>query len=175
MLSPDWRCSWSSADRRCSNVGAALTTSEWSTILLPTKVWLILAIWWYMCICFTDAWYAMGMQHFGCSINIQERTYLRDKNTNGLSEYWYFIALAATKSWRRGIIKRRLSVHSSVHLVPCYDCTDLPFSSFSIRLASSDYSTHEHLCVIMITVWCTMRRSKCHCRCVIWSCHWCPT
>ena len=30
------RCSWSSADRCCTNyIGAAPTTSEWSTILLP--------------------------------------------------------------------------------------------------------------------------------------------
>ena len=30
--------------------GGALTTSEWSTILLPTKVWLIIEIGWYVLI-----------------------------------------------------------------------------------------------------------------------------
>ena len=35
ILSREWRCSWSSAD-----------TSEWSTSLLPTKLWLILEVWW---------------------------------------------------------------------------------------------------------------------------------
>ena len=30
-----------------SPVGDAPTTSEWSTILLPTKVWLILEVWQY--------------------------------------------------------------------------------------------------------------------------------
>ena len=38
MFSGEWRCS----------VGAAPTTSEWSTILLPTKVRLILETWQYM-------------------------------------------------------------------------------------------------------------------------------
>ena len=33
VLSREWRCSWSSAD-----TGDALTTSEWSTIELPTKM-----------------------------------------------------------------------------------------------------------------------------------------
>ena len=40
VLSREWRCSWSSAD-------TASTTSEWSAILLPSKVWLILAVWQY--------------------------------------------------------------------------------------------------------------------------------
>ena len=40
VLSWEWRCSWSSA------TGNAPTTSEWSTILLPTKVQLILEIRW---------------------------------------------------------------------------------------------------------------------------------
>ena len=31
-----------------SLVSAAPTTSKWSIILLPTKVWLILEVWWYM-------------------------------------------------------------------------------------------------------------------------------
>ena len=35
-LSREWSCSWSSADRRCS-----ITTSEWSTIVMPTKAWFI--------------------------------------------------------------------------------------------------------------------------------------
>ena len=38
MLSREWRCSWSSADRR------APTTSEWSTILLPARVRLKLEV-----------------------------------------------------------------------------------------------------------------------------------
>ena len=42
VLSREWRCSWRSA------TGDAPTTSEWSTILLPTKVQLILNIWWYI-------------------------------------------------------------------------------------------------------------------------------
>ena len=41
VLSREWRCSWSSADRRCSNY------IWWSTILLPTKVRLILETWRY--------------------------------------------------------------------------------------------------------------------------------
>ena len=48
MLSREWRCSWSSADRRCSvgaaPTGDAPTTSEWSTIVLPTKVRLLLEV-----------------------------------------------------------------------------------------------------------------------------------
>ena len=43
VLSWEWRCSWSSANRRCST-----TTSEWSTILLPTKARLISETWWYL-------------------------------------------------------------------------------------------------------------------------------
>ena len=39
VLSREWRCSWSSADRH------APTTSEWSTILFPTEVRLILETW----------------------------------------------------------------------------------------------------------------------------------
>ena len=42
VLSREWRCSWSSAD--CD----APTTSEWSTILLHTKVRLILETWRYL-------------------------------------------------------------------------------------------------------------------------------
>ena len=42
LLSPEWRCSWSSANRRGS------TTSEWSTSLLPSKVRVILAVWRYI-------------------------------------------------------------------------------------------------------------------------------
>ena len=39
MLSREWKCSWSSACQRCSNYIFILDlTSEWSTILLPTKV-----------------------------------------------------------------------------------------------------------------------------------------
>ena len=41
MLSREWRCSSSSAE------SDAPTTFEWSTILLPTKVWLILEVWQY--------------------------------------------------------------------------------------------------------------------------------
>ena len=42
VLSWEWRCSWSSADRRCSNY-------IWvTTILLPTQVWLILEVWQYI-------------------------------------------------------------------------------------------------------------------------------
>ena len=41
VLSGEWRCSWSSADRR----GDAPTTSEWSKILLPTKMRLISEVW----------------------------------------------------------------------------------------------------------------------------------
>ena len=41
MLSGEWRCSWSSAHRR------APTTSEWSTIKLPSKVRLVLETWRY--------------------------------------------------------------------------------------------------------------------------------
>ena len=41
VLSWEWRRSWSIADRRCS------TTSELSTILLPTKVRLILEVLWH--------------------------------------------------------------------------------------------------------------------------------
>ena len=41
VLSREWRCSWSSAD-------TAPTTPGWSTIILPTKVWLILEIWLYI-------------------------------------------------------------------------------------------------------------------------------
>ena len=40
-LSRWWRCSWSSAD----SVGDAPTTSELSTMILPTKVHLILEVW----------------------------------------------------------------------------------------------------------------------------------
>ena len=40
-LSRQWRYSWGSAE-------TAPTTSELSTNLLPTKVWLILDVWWYM-------------------------------------------------------------------------------------------------------------------------------
>ena len=43
VLSREWRCSWSSAD-----IGDAPTTSELSTILLPTKVRLILEVLRYM-------------------------------------------------------------------------------------------------------------------------------
>ena len=39
VFNREWRCSWSSADRRFS------TTSQWSTSLLPTKVWFILEFW----------------------------------------------------------------------------------------------------------------------------------
>ena len=39
VLNREWRCSWSSVDRR------APTTSEWLTSLLPGKVQLILEIW----------------------------------------------------------------------------------------------------------------------------------
>ena len=42
VLSREWRCSWSMP------TGATSTTSEWSRILLPSKVWLILEILWYM-------------------------------------------------------------------------------------------------------------------------------
>ena len=42
VLSQEWRCRWSNADRRCSNY------IWWSTSLLPTKVWLILEVWQYM-------------------------------------------------------------------------------------------------------------------------------
>ena len=41
VLSREWRCSWSSAH-------ADPTTSEWSTILLLTKMWLILEVWGYI-------------------------------------------------------------------------------------------------------------------------------
>ena len=40
MLSREWRCWWSSADRRCSNY-------VW-VILLPTKVQIILKVWQYV-------------------------------------------------------------------------------------------------------------------------------
>ena len=43
-----------SIETRCQveNVVGAAPTSEWSTILLPTKVHLMLEIWWYMlCVC----------------------------------------------------------------------------------------------------------------------------
>ena len=36
VLSREWRCCWSNAD----------TTSEWSTMLLPTKIRRILEVWW---------------------------------------------------------------------------------------------------------------------------------
>ena len=74
VLSREWRCRWSSADRRCSNytwvinnfvayygaiyirgltvltpTGDALTTPEWSTILLATTVLFILEVWRYKC------------------------------------------------------------------------------------------------------------------------------
>ena len=39
VLSREWGCSWT---------GDAPTTSGWSTISLPTKVRLILEVWWYM-------------------------------------------------------------------------------------------------------------------------------
>ena len=39
VLSREWRCSWSSADRRCSNYIWVIT------ILLPTEMRLILEIW----------------------------------------------------------------------------------------------------------------------------------
>ena len=42
VFSWEWRWSWSSAS------GDAPTTSEWSTILLPTKMWLILEVWQYL-------------------------------------------------------------------------------------------------------------------------------
>ena len=42
VLSWEWRCSWSSADKRCS------TTYEWSTMLLPSKMSLILDVWRYL-------------------------------------------------------------------------------------------------------------------------------
>ena len=42
VLSREWRCSWSSADRRCCNY-------IWgSTVLSPAKVHLVLEIWWYV-------------------------------------------------------------------------------------------------------------------------------
>ena len=41
VSSREWRCSRSSVDRRCSN------TSEWPTILWPTKVRFILEVWRY--------------------------------------------------------------------------------------------------------------------------------
>ena len=41
VLSREWICSWSNGE------GDAPTTSEWSTILLPTKVRRILEVWWY--------------------------------------------------------------------------------------------------------------------------------
>ena len=43
VLSREWRCSWSSADRRGYNY-----ISERSIILLPTAVCLILEVWWYV-------------------------------------------------------------------------------------------------------------------------------
>ena len=43
VLSEEWRCGWSSANRGRD----APTTSEWSTVLLPTNVWLILDVWQY--------------------------------------------------------------------------------------------------------------------------------
>ena len=60
VLSREWRCSW---NRRGSNyicvvgaapTGAAPTTSEWSTILLPAKVRPILEVWWYLWQVFSD-------------------------------------------------------------------------------------------------------------------------
>ena len=36
--------------------GDAPTTSEWSTSLLPTKLWLILKVWWYVLHCGIDLW-----------------------------------------------------------------------------------------------------------------------
>ena len=41
VLSREWRCRWSSTDRRCSNYIWVIT------ILLTTKVLLILEVWWY--------------------------------------------------------------------------------------------------------------------------------
>ena len=46
VLSREWRCSWSSADT--GPTGDAPTTSEWSTILLRTKVRCVLEVWQYM-------------------------------------------------------------------------------------------------------------------------------
>ena len=43
VLSREWRCSWSSTDRRCSNYIEVILT-----ILSPTAVRLILKIWWYL-------------------------------------------------------------------------------------------------------------------------------
>ena len=42
MLSGEWRCSWSSVDRRCSKYIWVI-----EKILLPNKVRLILETWWY--------------------------------------------------------------------------------------------------------------------------------
>ena len=47
VLSGEWRCSWSSADRRW-------TTSELSTSLLPAKVWHILEVWRYVSWCLSS-------------------------------------------------------------------------------------------------------------------------
>ena len=42
VLTRELRWSWSSSDRQCFTW---VTTSEWSTSWLPTKVWLILEVW----------------------------------------------------------------------------------------------------------------------------------
>ena len=45
VFNGEWRCSWSSADRRCSDY--IWDHSEWSTISLSTQVRLILETWRY--------------------------------------------------------------------------------------------------------------------------------
>ena len=42
VLRREWRCNWSIACRRCSK------SSEWSRIVLPIKVRIILEVWWYI-------------------------------------------------------------------------------------------------------------------------------
>ena len=100
VLSQEWRCSWSSADRHCSNyiwasVGTAPTTSEWSTILLPSKMWLILEVWGYIC---------MHNQHLKCKLCMGNNTHFWLMNEYHSWIYWSLVSfcyhrLAKIRTW----------------------------------------------------------------------------
>ena len=111
-LSREWRCSWSSADRRCSRAeptGDDPTTSEWLTILLPTKVHFILETWRYILTLEIRV-------HLFCIVNSMVADDLQDTRSQGISSNGFDLhhscwRLADTRS--HGISSNGFDLHHS--------------------------------------------------------------
>ena len=101
VLSPEWRYSWSRADRQCFSyisVGAVLTcnaptTSERSTILLPTEVPLILEIYQYMKWCLFNG-FTIFMNSILCHIqNLEKQFFFSKTSINLICNNFIFLFL----------------------------------------------------------------------------------